>query len=416
MTPPAAEELVPRLFLGPALRTQSDRRLVRLVRDGYEAAFDEIVRRYGRQLRRYAGAIVGARAEDVTQDAFFKALLALRRDRGEIDLRPWLYRIVRNTALNDLRDRPPAAVALAETIEGRVGVVEELEQREEVAELVNRLRALPEPQRAAIVMRELEGLGHEEIAAALGVSDGAARQAIHRARTALRNGVGMAVPLPLVRAMLEGGAAQPIEIATGGAGAGLALKAATATVLVAGTFGAGVALHEREGAERPRDGSGKASVTAQPDSRGGSKGTLASSAAPGDRHQGSGRGHGPSGDGGPSRGPDGEHRSGPSFSSSSGPSGAHGPGPDGRDDSSGPGQGGGGTSGGGEGFEHGGPGPSSGSGSGLDGDGGSGSGEAFDSNSAPDSGGSESLPGLSSSESSDPHGSDGLWEGTQPQP
>jgi DNA-directed RNA polymerase specialized sigma24 family protein len=117
MNPPPAEGLASRLFLGPALRTQPDRRLVTLVRDGYDAAFEEIVRRYGKALTRYAAAIVGGRSEDVTQDAFSKALLALRRDSGaEIDLRPWLYRIVRNTALNDLRDRPPDTVELTEAL------------------------------------------------------------------------------------------------------------------------------------------------------------------------------------------------------------------------------------------------------------------------------------------------------------
>src|SRR6478735_12707133 len=110
--PPPAEGFASRLFLGPALRTQPDRRLVTLVREGYENAFEEIVRRYGKLLTRYAAGIVGGRAEDVTQDAFSKALLALRGSEAEIELRPWLYRIVRNTALNDLRDRGPAAEEL----------------------------------------------------------------------------------------------------------------------------------------------------------------------------------------------------------------------------------------------------------------------------------------------------------------
>src|SRR6187551_3154338 len=101
MPPPPTEVFASRLFLGPALRAQSDGRLVTLVREGYEAAFEEIVRRYGRPLARYA---------------FSKALTAIRRDDNEIDLRPWLYRIVRNTALNDLRDRPPTTEILEEAI------------------------------------------------------------------------------------------------------------------------------------------------------------------------------------------------------------------------------------------------------------------------------------------------------------
>jgi RNA polymerase sigma factor (sigma-70 family) len=233
-------------MLGPALRTQPDRRLVALVRDGYELAFEEIVRRYGKALARYAAAIVGWRSEDVTQDAFSKALLALRRDGAEIELRPWLFRIVRNTALNDLRDSPPTPELLAEAIAGGDSPAEALERREELADLMHRLQALPEPQRAAIVMREMEGLSHEEIAAALGVSGGAARQAIHRARQALRSATGMLVPLPLLKALLATGAMGAGEVATAGAGgtvgAAAALKAVTATVLVAGAVGAGVAV------------------------------------------------------------------------------------------------------------------------------------------------------------------------------
>jgi RNA polymerase sigma factor (sigma-70 family) len=246
--PPPAEGLTARLVLGPALRTQPDRRLVGLVRDGYELAFEEIVRRYGKALARYAAAIVGSRGEDVTQDAFSKALLALRHNDGEIELRPWLYRIVRNTALNDLRDSAPSAELLAEAIASGESPAEELERREELSDLIQRLRALPKTQRAAIVMREMEGLSHEEIAAALGVSGGAARQAIHRARQALRNATGMLVPLPLLKALLATGTMGTTEIATAGAGgtvgAATALKAMAATVLVAGAVGAGVAVHD----------------------------------------------------------------------------------------------------------------------------------------------------------------------------
>lgn len=411
MTPPQAEELVPRLFLGPALRAQSDRRLVGLVRDGYEPAFDEIMRRYGAPLRRYAGAIVGARAEDVTQDAFSKALQALRRDEREIELRPWLYRIVRNTALNDLRDRPPNALALVETMEGNRGVAEEVERREEIAELIDRLRALPEPQRAAIVMRELEGLGHDEIAAALGISGGAARQAIHRARTALRDGLGMAIPLPLLRTMMDSGAA-PTEIAVGGAGAGVALKAATATVLVAGTFGAGVALHDggsgqHGGAPVDRHGRSIAGSVA-PASSGGDGGHRGPN---GSNASGSGEGND---SGGRSEG--GSHHSGPAAPELSG-HGGRGSGGDVRSDG---GQSGEGSLSSGEGSGGG------GSGSGMSDGGGSGSGDlsgssdGLESNSGPDSGsdgsgGGESLSS-GSGDSGDSLSGDGFSSETQLQP
>jgi RNA polymerase sigma factor (sigma-70 family) len=246
MSPPPAEQFAARIFMGPALRAQPDRRLVDLVRDGYDAAFEEIVRRYRRPLDRFAAAIVGGRSEDVTQDAFSKALLALRGSEAEIELRPWLYRIVRNTALNDLRGLAPVAAELSETLPGARSAAAEVEAREELRDLMERLQALPETQRAALVMRELEGLSHEEIAAALGVSGGAARQAIFRARAALREGFGLLLPLPLLRALAEHGGEAG---AAGGAVAlgGGALKAGMATVLIAGAVGAGVVVDHHHG-------------------------------------------------------------------------------------------------------------------------------------------------------------------------
>ena len=275
--PPPAEGLASRLFLGPALRAQPDRRLVTLVREGYETAFEEIVRRYARPLGRYAAAIVGGRSEDVLQDAFAKALPALRRDGAEIDLRPWLFRIVRNTALNDLRDNPPSPELPAEALAGGANPAEELERREELADLMKRLRALPESQRAAIVMRELEGLGHEEIAAALGLSDGGARQAIYRARQALREGAALLLPLPLLRLLIDhggetagAGAAGTLAAAgasAGGAGAGGALKLGAIAAIVAGSVGAGVAAQNHSGGA----GTGRAAPAAASRARTGSK-------------------------------------------------------------------------------------------------------------------------------------------------
>ncbi len=246
MTPPPAEQFAARIFMGPALRAQPDRRLVDLVRDGYDAAFEEIVRRYRRPLDRFAAAFVGGRSEDVTQDAFSKALLALRGSEAEIELRPWLYRIVRNTALNDLRANAEAPAELSESLPGVRSTAAEVEAREELRDLMDRLQALPERQRAALVMRELEGLSHEEIAAALGLSGGAARQTIFRARAALREGFGLLVPLPVLRALADHGGEAG---AAGGAVAlgGGALKAGMATVLIAGAVGVGVAADRHHG-------------------------------------------------------------------------------------------------------------------------------------------------------------------------
>lgn len=359
MNPPP-EGFASRLVLSPALRTQSDRRLVNLVRNGYEAAFEEIVRRYGRPLGRYAATIVGGRSEDVTQDAFSKALLALRRSDAEIELRPWLFRIVRNTALNDLRDSPPSPEALAEAIAGGRSAAEEVEQREEIADLIRRLQTLPDPQRAAIVMRELEGLSHDEIAAALGMSGGAARQAIYRARQTLRDGLGMLVPLPLMQSLLAAastpgtaeGTAGIAGIGAAGAGAGIALKATAATVLVAGALGAGVALKPSGHGGNAEAASARSSQSQAGDGGGavtiGDGGGGSGSGADDSGHDGGGNGssgddHGGHGanepfddhGGGPEPGDDHGGRSGSSgHDGASGPSGSSGPsssGPSGGD-------------------------------------------------------------------------------------
>jgi RNA polymerase sigma factor (sigma-70 family) len=419
MPPPPATGFASRLFVGPALRTQSDRRLVALVRDGYEGAFEEIVRRYAKPLARYAAAIVTLnRAEDVTQDAFSKALLALRDTDKEIELRPWLYRIVRNTALNDLRDQPPATVPLQESIDGVETPLDAAERREEINELVTRLRALPDSQRAAIVMRELEGLSHEEIAAALGMTGGAARQAIHRARRKLRDAAGFVVPIPLLHLLLAPGGAAAAGAAgagaaaaggaavSGGAGGGAAVKAGIATVLVAGSVGTGVALRESD----PGDGAARAAEEAagladNADGRGPAVADREFEPAGG----GSGSGHSGEGERSDDRGRDRDREDEDDDhggrGSDSGPSENSGPGSgDLDDDSSGHGGSGSGSSGSGSsGSGHSGSG-SSGSGSGSSG---SGSGSSGSGSSGSGSGSSGSGSGSSGSGSGDTSGSGG---------
>jgi RNA polymerase sigma factor (sigma-70 family) len=235
--------LTTRLLRGPALRFQPDGRLVSLVRDGYESAFEEIFRRYGPALRNYAASIVTAqRADDVTQDAFTKAYLALRGTDKEIQLRPWLYRIVRNTALTSIRDEPKGQLELDGAYSAGVGPAELAEQREEIKRLMAGLRELPESQRAAIVMRELEGLSHEQIAASLGLSGGAVRQSIYRARRALREGVGLILPMPVLRILLDEGFAQGASASAAGGGTGIAIKTGVAALLAAGTVTTGAVI------------------------------------------------------------------------------------------------------------------------------------------------------------------------------
>ncbi len=385
--------LTTRFFGGPALRFQPDGRLVSLVRDGYESAFEEIFRRYGAALRSYAASIVTAqRADDVTQEAFTKAYLALRGTEKEIQLRPWLYRIVRNTALTNIRDEPRARLELELDERQAAGMSPEevAEQREEVKRLMAGLRELPEPQRAAIVMRELEGLSHEQIAASLGLSGGAVRQSIYRARRALREGVGLLVPMPVLRMLLEEGFNQGASAAAAGGGAGIAVKTGVAALLAAGTVTTGAVLNEEF--KKTPDADAKTAKTS-PAQRGRERSVavVAQLRAPARSVRGSGddsgrnRGRGGGSDDGSSEHREGSGHSGPGSGGDDRSGSNSGPGPSGSgedgssssgsgsDDSGSSGSGSSGSGSSGSGSGDGGP-SDSGSGSGSSGSGSGGSG------------------------------------------
>ncbi len=224
-----------------------------LVREGSEAAGEEIVRRYRAALVRYAATIVpGDRADDVIQDSLAKALPRLAEGDAEIHLRPWLYTIVRNTALNELRDAPPPHEQIDESHDGVEQPPQALERRQSVRRLVAGMRSLPAAQRQALVKRELEGRSHEEISAELGVSTGAARQLIFRARESLRQALGSLLPMPLLRSLAEGGGGDgTVAAAAAGGGGAVAIKAAVAIVATGAVVAGGVAVKQVERRERP---------------------------------------------------------------------------------------------------------------------------------------------------------------------
>jgi RNA polymerase sigma factor (sigma-70 family) len=195
------------------LRTQSDDRLVALARDGKEAAFEEIVRRYRPALVAFAAAYGPPDAEDVVQESLVRSWDALRESTGEMHLKAWLYTIVRNRALNARRDSRPHE-ELTDEVDGVPQPPEIVLTNDELQRAVLAIGALPEPQREALVRSALEGHTHDQIAAAIGSTPGAVRQLIYRARLTVRHGVGAVIPLPLVAALAELGA--------GGAGAATA--------------------------------------------------------------------------------------------------------------------------------------------------------------------------------------------------
>src|ERR687897_879854 len=167
------------------LRTQSDERLVLLARAGHERAFEAIVERYRTVLLRAARRYLPeARAEDALQQAYIAAWRALQRGDEVRDLRAWLYRIVHNTALNQLRSTGYDYAELEESLRGGSAPQEEMERRAVVRQTLTGLAALPERQREALLRIAIEGRSQEEVARELGVTEGAVRQLVHRARRA----------------------------------------------------------------------------------------------------------------------------------------------------------------------------------------------------------------------------------------
>ena len=246
-----------RLARRPVLSTQSDERLVDLVRAGSEPAFETIVERYRGALMRYVSRLLAPeRAEDVVQQAFVNAYEAMHRNGAELNLRPWLYRIAHNAALNALRDRGLHHDQLDERIDGVERPDQALERSQGLRELLVAVQALPDRQRDAIVLRELEGRSYQEIALALGVTDGAVRQLLNRARNSLRATAAAITPMPLLTRLASADTTDPVNarvaelVGVGGSGALMAKVCATA--LVTGAVVGGVAVVPDNGRDERR--------------------------------------------------------------------------------------------------------------------------------------------------------------------
>jgi RNA polymerase sigma factor (sigma-70 family) len=169
-------------------RLVSDERLALLAGSGSDPAFAMLYRRYDGALHGYALSIVrnADDARDALQNAWMKALVALRAQSRNAPLRPWLFRIVHNESIDVIRRRRGEEPLLDSHCAARAaGADEEALGRERMAEVVADLRGLPEGQRAALVMREWADLDYAEIALALATSEGNARQLVFSARSGL---------------------------------------------------------------------------------------------------------------------------------------------------------------------------------------------------------------------------------------
>lgn len=173
----------------PLLRPYAlaDERLARRVGEADEQAFTELYTRHHQALYRYCRAILrdDADAQDALQSTWTRALVALRDGRRDAPLRPWLYRIAHNEAISFMRRRNRPADPVPDRLVPEASAEQQVIERERFAMLLADLRALSDRPRGALVMRELNGLSHEEIASALDTSVAGAKQSIYEARREL---------------------------------------------------------------------------------------------------------------------------------------------------------------------------------------------------------------------------------------
>jgi RNA polymerase sigma factor (sigma-70 family) len=255
------------------LKAQSDALLFDLVREGSDGAFEAIVHRYRKSLMRYCRrlSLSESGAEDVLHEALLEAWLALRGGARVREPKAWLYGVVRNTAVDAVRRAErerdflrhhPIHVMPAGEADPEGPLV--------VRQLLAELAALPPLQREAIVRSAIRGASREQVASELGLSTGAVRGLVYRARAALRGAVTALTPPPLL-AWLSGvgpGHERVSELGTsaGGTGVGAALLKGGAVAVATGTLIGAVVVHNQAPAHhhRPRVASAVASIASQP--------------------------------------------------------------------------------------------------------------------------------------------------------
>lgn len=169
------------------------RELLQACRRGEPGAFEELVERTHRQVYTLAYRLVGDRhdAEDVAQEAYLRVFRSVGGFREEARFETWLYRIVTNAAMSHLRKRGRFGVLLAEERESaapepEVRPVDEVIERDE---LVRALQSLPEGTRAIVVLKDVYGLTCQEIADETGLTEGAVKLRLHRARKRLKEAI-----------------------------------------------------------------------------------------------------------------------------------------------------------------------------------------------------------------------------------
>lgn len=171
------------------LRLQSDERLIELIRRGQHAAFETLFSRYQPRLLAFCRHMLGSKedAEDVLQEVFTAAFNAILADQREINVRPWLYRIARNRSLNHLRKTSAIGVDSMDVhyADGGISTGEKVMRRESFRQLIADVQQLPETQRTALLLREIDALSYDQIAEAMETTIPSVKSLLVRARISL---------------------------------------------------------------------------------------------------------------------------------------------------------------------------------------------------------------------------------------
>jgi RNA polymerase sigma factor (sigma-70 family) len=258
-----------------------DEDLVRLARGGDEAAFDAIVHRYRAPLQAYCRRWLDIhRAEEVVQHTLMKAFICVRDDTRPLVLRPWLYRVAHNAALNAVEKKGADWEQLDENYDGVPQPPQVAEQRARFLRIVGEIGALPSRQRAALLLNEFEGRCYADIASELGTSESGVRGLLRRARRQLREtAAALLLPFPILRELVRSDGGRGLQTergaellgtagAAGGVGAAGGFAKVAAGVLAAGTIaGGGTAIQRTDDPLRAGDGTAAISAAHPTDAR-----------------------------------------------------------------------------------------------------------------------------------------------------
>ena len=233
-------------------QTQSDERLAAAAGEGDESAFEALVLRYRSPLLGYSRrlGLSEARAEDVAQQSLMRAWISLQRGAAVMNVSAWLFRIAHNATIDALRGPAESHEQLTDAAREIAAVNADPERAVALREILADLAALPNMQREALLCTAVEGRSNDQAALALGITGGAVRGLVYRARTALRAAATAVTPPSMfgwVRATGRRGSALADRVTAGeagGAGASVAsggLIKAGAAIFAAGAIAVGVA-------------------------------------------------------------------------------------------------------------------------------------------------------------------------------